>query len=58
VFDEIMTLNLKTRKDWKLKEILHKSPSTRLFRNESHRLLSPADARGSFIAALRVRHSY
>jgi len=46
VYDKIMIENQK-RENMEIKDILHKSPSNRWFRNGIHRLLSRADARGS-----------
>jgi len=48
VYDKIMIENQeKKEKIWKSKKCLHKSPSSRWFRNGIHRLVSQADARGS-----------
>jgi len=45
--NKIMTENQKREKIWKSNKLLHKSPSSRMFRNEIHSLLNRADARGS-----------
>jgi len=47
VYDKIMIENQKQRKYENQKNVSHKSPSNRWFRNEIHSLLSRADVRGS-----------
>jgi len=62
VYDKIV---MKNEKIWKLKKIIHKSPSIRRFWNGNYSLLMRADARGSadtillhvtHIATLRAGH--
>jgi len=45
VYDKVMIENQKKGENIKSKKFLHKSPSTRWFRNGIHSLLNRADAR-------------